>query len=192
MDGKPTEADAFVEMALMPFIPAIQKFDAELTMIENQMVKLAKKLPIARWVNDVRGLGWASVAAIVGEAGDLSAYPTVSGVWKRLGLAVIDGGRQRRVANAEAALEHGYSAERRSVVWVMADSMAKHQRTWIDKETGEIKKAPGPYGVVLETEKAKALAKEWTPLHAENHAKRVMSKAVLRDLTLEWRKVAAQ
>lgn len=186
--GKPKDGDEMMEMALMPFIPAVTKFDADMAPIEKQMVRLAKKLPIAKWADGVRGLGAASVAAIVGEAGDLSVYPTVSGVWKRLGLAVIEGGRQRRVANAEAALEHGYSPERRSVVWVMADAMAKHQRTWIDKKTGEVTKPAGPYGEILEAEKAKALAKGWTPLHAENHAKRVMSKAVLRDMTLEWRK----
>jgi hypothetical protein len=179
--------DPVLEMALAPFVPAIERFEADMASIEKQLVRLAKKLPIAPFVESVRGLGWSGVSGMVGEAGDLSAYPTISGVWKRLGLAVIDGGRQRRVADVDAALVHGYSAERRSVVWVMADAMAKQQRTWLDKETGEVKKEPGPYGLILEAEKAKALAKGWTPLHSENHAKRVMSKMLLKDLTLAWR-----
>lgn len=115
-------------------------------------------------------------------------------IWVALeALAVIDGeGRQHKVANAEGALIHGYSPERRSVVWVMADSMAKLQRTWFDKETGEVRKPAGPYGEVLEAEKAKALEKGLSKTHAENRAKRHMSKRILRDMTVEWRRAVGQ
>lgn len=178
-------------LAMSPFISGIERFDSEMTKIEKSLEKLAKKLPVAPWVAAVRGFGFPSLAAIVGECGDLSAYRTVSGVWKRAGLAVIDGeGRQRRVADADRALLHGYSPERRSAIWNVAEPLARQQRTWLNKETSEIKKEPGPYGEILETEKAKALAKEWRPAHAEAHAKRLMTKALLRDLTVEWRRIA--
>lgn len=191
MKGKAGPDDAVLVMVLMPFAAAIEHFDETIHPINLRLEKLAKKLPIAAWVQSVTGLGFGSVAAIVGEAGDLSKYPSVSGVWKRMGLAVIDGdGRQRKVASADAALIHGYSPERRSVVWVMADSMAKLQRTWIDKETGEVRKAPGIYGEVLEREKDKALAAGLSKAHAEARGKRHMSKAVLRDMTLEWRRAS--
>ncbi len=39
---------------------------------------------------------------------------------------------------------------------------------------------------------AKALEKGLTPMHAENRGKRHMSKALLRDLSVEWRRVAGQ
>lgn len=191
--GKTQDGDETLIFALAPFLAAIARFDEDIKPIEKRLEKLAKKLPIAPWVNTVTGLGFGSVAAIVGEAGDLSAYPSVSGVWKRMGLAVIDGdGRQRKVANAEAALVHGYNPERRSVVWVMADSMAKLQRTWLDKETGEVRKPAGVYGAILEAEKAKALEKGVSKVHAENRGKRHMSKAVLRDMTLAWRQAVGQ
>jgi len=189
MKGKARPGDEALAGALVPFAAAIEHFDQSIRPIERHLERLAKRLPIAPWVATVTGLGWGSVAAIVGEAGDLSQYPSVAGVWKRMGLAVIDGdGRQRKVAGAEAAAAHGYNPERRSVVWVMADSMAKLQRTWLDKETGEVRKAPGPYGEILEREKDKALSAGLTKAHAEARGKRHMSKAVLRDMTLEWRR----
>lgn len=187
--GKQIEGDEILEAALIPFIPAIDKFDDELKAIEKRLAKLAKGLPIYAWAKTVRGFAEGSVAAIVGEAGDLSKYPTVSGVWKRMGLAVINGERQRRVTDPDMAALHGYSPERRSVAWVMADALTIHQRAWVDKETGEIRKEAGPYGVLLSAEKAKALAKGWPVGRAENHAKRVMSKALLRDMTLQWRAI---
>lgn len=180
--------DAILGMAVAPFVHAMQRFDSEIEQIERHLVKLAKQLPIASWVDSVSGLGHSSISHIIGEAGDLSKYPTVSGVWKRLGLAVIDGERQRKCTDPVKALAHGYSPERRAVVWVMADALSRRQRTWADKETGAIKKEPGPYGVILEFEKAKALAKGWPALRAERHAKRLMSKALLRDMVLEWRR----
>lgn len=180
-------------LAMSPFITGIERFEDELTKIERSLAKLAKKLPVAPWALSVRGFGFPSLAAIVGECGDLSAYRTISGVWKRAGLAVIDGdGRQRRIADAEKALIHGYSPERRSALWNVAEPMARLQRTWLDKETGEIKKAPDPYGVILEREKAKALEAGCTPAHAEARAKRHMTKKFLRDLTAEWRRVAGR
>lgn len=186
--GETMPEDADLEIALMPFVAAIAHFDESIGPIERELEKLARRLPIAPWAKTVTGLGWGSIAAIVGEAGDLSQYPSVAGVWKRMGLAVIDGdGRQRKVANADAALIHGYSPERRSVVWVMADSMSKHQRTWLDKETGEVRKPAGVYGEVLEREKEKALAAGCNNLHAERRGKRHMSKAVIKDMTLAWR-----
>lgn len=191
--GKMKPGDEVLAMAMVPFVPAIERFDEEMKPIERQLEKLAKRLPVAAWVKSVKGLGWGSLAAIVGEAGDLSQYPTVSGVWKRMGLAVIDGdGRQRKCADADKAAVHGYNPERRAVVWNMADSLSKHQRTWLNKETGEIRKPADHYGEILEREKAKALAAELTPLHAENRAKRHMSKVILRDLTIEWRRAVGQ
>jgi hypothetical protein len=180
-------------LAMSPFISGIERFDTELTKIERDLAKLAKKLPVAPWALSIRGFGFPSLAAIVGECGDLSAYRTVSGVWKRAGLAVIDGdGRQRRIADAEKALIHGYSPERRSALWNVAEPMARLQRTWLDKDTGEVKKPADPYGVILEREKAKALEAGCTPGHAEARAKRHMTKKFLRDLTVEWRRVAGR
>ena len=183
----------FAIIAMGPFIDGIHRFDTEMTGIEKTLAKLAKKLPVAPWVEQVRGFGFPSLAAIVGECGDLSRYPSVAGVWKRCGLAVIDGdGRQRRVADVDRAAVHGYSPERRSAIWNVAEPIARLQRTWVDKTTGEIKKPADHYGEILEAEKAKALAADLKPAHAEARAKRHMTKKLLRDLTVEWRRVAGR
>lgn len=187
--GKATDADFELEMALLPFIPAIERFDAEIAKIEKSLVKLAKRLPIAPWVDGIRGFGFASLAHLVGEAGDISQYRTVSGLWKRCGLAVIDGERQRKCSDAEKALEHGYSPERRSIVWNIAEPLARLQRTWVDKETGEIKKPADPYGAFMEAEKARQLELGQKPVVAEARAKRHMMKRILRDMFVEWRRV---
>lgn len=186
MEGKNQPGDEVLVTALMPFKAAISHFDESIEPIEKRLEKLAKKLPIAPWVKTVTGLGWRSVATIVGEAGDLSQYPSVAGVWKYMGLAVIKGGRQRKVADKDEAILHGYNPGRRAVVWVMADSMAKHQRTWFDKQTGEVKKPAGTFGRKLESEKLKALEAGCNPLHAERRGKRHMSKEVLKHMTLQW------
>lgn len=179
-------------MAISPFIDGINRFDDEVSRIEKTLAKSANRLPIAHMVDQIDGFGLPGLAAIVGECGDLSAYRTISGVWKRAGLAVIDGQRQRRVADAEQALVHAYSPERRSAIWNVAEPLARRQRTWTDKETGEIKKEPGPYGIYLEREKAKALAAGCKPAHAEARARRHMTKRLLLDLTVEWRRVAGR
>ena len=116
-----------VNMALMPFLPAIKNFAKERKAIEKRLEKLAQSLPVWKEFGEgIKGFGKLSLAAIVGETtcfnedgkirtfGD---YFSVQGLWKRMGLAVIDGERQRKKADAELALIHGYSPGRRSVMW---------------------------------------------------------------------------
>ncbi len=184
------DEDAPLMVGLLPFLDAIARFDRELTAIEKDMAKMAKRLPVAPWVESVRGFGLLSLASIVGEAGDIGSYATVSRLWKRMGLAVIAGERQRKKADLDEAAAHGYNPERRSVMWNVAEPLARLQRTWTDKKTGEIKKPADHYGAYLEAEKAKALAKGLTPAHAENRAKRHMSKRLLADFWSAWRRAA--
>lgn len=194
MEGDVREGDEALAAIIEVFGGGIAQADTKIKSIERDMEKLAKRLPIADFVSQTTGLGWKSAACIVGEAGDLSKYPSVAGVWKRLGLAVIDGdGRQRKCADAEKAAIHGYNPTRRSEVWQMADSMSRLVRTWTDKETGEVKKAAtAPYGTYLEEEKLRQLAKGERPIVAETRAKRHMSKRVIRDMVLAWRRATVQ
>ena len=116
---------------------------------------LAKQLPLwDGWGEGIRGFGLGSLAAIIGEAGAISNYATVSKLWKRLGLAVIGGERQRKKTDKEAAIEHGYNPSRRSVMWNVGQSLFKAQSQRMDKETEEVLRAAGPYRVVYDTYKA--------------------------------------
>jgi hypothetical protein len=160
---------------------------------ERQLERLAKKLPVWRWVEDVRGFGALGLEIVVGEAGDLSAYRTKSKLWKRLGLAVVNGERQRMCSDTDRAAVHGYSPERRSAIWTIADSMFRHQIRSVKDEHGQKvgdSIAAGPYGErylaakASEFEKNPTISKAW----ADKRARRKMEKKLIADLRAEWRR----
>lgn len=171
------------------FFEARDGFTKARLQIEKQLERHAKALPIASCVANLRGLGMGSLAAIVGEAGDLANYSTHSKLWKRLGLAVIDGQRQRCVTG-DAAHRHGYSPVRRSIIWNIGQCVLKAQSQRIDKETGEVLKQAGHYREVYDRRKAYELARDIPKGHAHNRATRYMEKLVIRDLWKAWRAIA--
>lgn len=168
-------------MATAPLFAARLPLEDARKGYEKTLAKLGKQLPIAHVADNIKGVNYATLATIVGECGDLSAYRSVSAVWKRAGLAVIEGERQRRVAG-DAALLHGYSPQRRSAMWNVGAALFKAQ-------SGD---DPGPYRVCYDDRKAVELARGLTKGHAHNRALRYMTKRLIRDLTLEWRRVARE
>jgi hypothetical protein len=90
---------------------------------EAILERLAEQLPVAKWLDGVRGVSLLSLAGIVGEARDLGAYSSPAKLWKRFGLAVIGGERQRKHTDVELALQHGYSPRRRSLIWNVGSRM---------------------------------------------------------------------
>lgn len=165
---------------------------------EAEIKELAKQLPVHRWQKFVKGFGELSLGILIGITGDLSGYATKERVWKRLGLAVIDGQRQQKRTDAEAAKAHGYSPQNRAEVWVVADTMFRHQWAGNKDEhgkgaakSGEPISAPshpiGPYGVVYGRRKAlTSQYEDWHGLRSERDARRIMSKALIEDLWREW------
>lgn len=159
--------------ATFPLVEARDSVAKHRAAVEKRLVKLAKQLPVAPYVESVRGVGLASLAAIVGEAGDLSNYSTPAKLWKRMGLAVMpDGGRQRRISG-DAALEHGYSPTRRSVVWNIGACIVK---------------AGGPLKAIYDARKVYETERVETKAHAHNRAQRYIEKRFVRDLWVAWRK----
>jgi hypothetical protein len=163
-----------VEIVLMPFLAAIERFDGEMAAIEKTLRKMAKALPVYPWVKSVGGFGEGNLAAIIGEAGDLSNYSNPAKLWKRMGLAVIGGERQRRVSDADLALVHGYNPERRSIAYLLGECLMKA-------------KSKNPYGPLYDERKAYELTRVKTPAHAHNRAVRYITKRALRDLWRAWR-----
>lgn len=167
-------ADEMEAIACAPFIeaelPSKRAFEKLIAQAEKEMKTLARKLPIFMWSQGVRGLGEIGIATIVGETGDLSVTPTKEGVqgyathervWKRLGLAVINGRRQGAPgpgATKDDWIEHGYRALRRSQCWKINDSLIRAQWRGAkeDDDTGEITAgyALGPYGELYARQKA--------------------------------------
>lgn len=186
-DGDKTEADRIYKAAfgkgehemaetafaaIFPLVEGRKSVEVARKQVERRLAVLAADLPAAEWVGQTRGFGIASLAAIVGEAGDLAEYSTVAKLWKRFGLAVMPSGRQRKVAGAEG-IEHGYSPARRSVVWAIGDCIIR---------------AGGPHKPIYDERKKFELTRVDTKIHAHNRAKRYMEKIVLRDLWVAWRR----
>lgn len=158
--------------AIFPLHEAKTVIEGQRKAVEKRLERLAKELPVWPWVEGVRGVGPLSLAAIVGEAGDLRAYSGPAKLWKRMGLAVIQGKHQRRVTG-DAALEHGYNAARRSVMWNIGACMIK---------------AGGVYRGIYDERKAYESERVETKGHAHNRAQRYIEKRFARDLWVAWRR----
>ena len=184
--GKTPDGMEMLESAILPFIAAMQPVERQRKAFEKQATKWAERLPIAAHAKAIKGFGYSGLARVVGECGDLSAYRTVSGVWKRAGLAVINGKRQRRVAGEEA-IEHGYSPERRASFWNCMDALFKHQGK--DDDATDWRR-------MYDVAKEKAMESETITMktdgtpngkHADARARRYVMKAILKHLTIAWR-----
>lgn len=161
--------------------------------MERHIIKLAKGLPVFQWISHVdrRGIGPLGLGLVLGEIGDLSGYANPAKVWKRMGLAVVEGQRQRCVSGTTEtktllAIEMGYSPRRRAVMAVLGDSLIKQNMK------GPKSKEPGPYRALYLERKAFELDRlpsdGKTPTgHAHNRALRYMEKRFLLDLWRAWR-----
>ncbi|TQE93983.1 MAG: hypothetical protein FKY71_17890 [Spiribacter salinus] len=188
-NGKGHEMAETCLMAAAPFIQARSLLNEQRAACEKELTKAAKELPVWPWVESVRGFGAGSLAAIIGESGDLSQYANPAKLWKRMGLAVINGGRQRKVSGADA-IEHGYAPHRRSIVWNLGDTMLKGTVRKVKDEDGEDtggRTALNEYGQMYLERKAYERPRVESDAHAHNRAKRYMEKRLLRDLWTAWR-----
>jgi hypothetical protein len=194
LNGCKHELAIFALSTATPFISARSVLEQERKHTKKQMAKLAKDLPVYPWVESVRGFGAPGFAMIIGEAGDLSNYSTHSKLWKRLGLAVINGDRQRRVSGADAIV-HGYCPSRRAVVWSIGDSMIKAGGEYADlfraRKEYEREKAAAEGLTVCPQGKIPAKNSEQyrSDGHIRSRAQRYMEKRLVRDLWREWRNV---
>lgn len=166
--------DMSITVALMPFLAAIERFESELKPIERRLEKLACELPVYSWVSAVRGFGKLNLAMLVGEAGDIGSYRNPSCLWKRFGLGVFDGKRQRRTTDKELAIAMGYSPERRSTAYLLGDCLVKGNKT-------------GSYRALYLERKELEATRVDTKKHAHDRAARYMTKRVLVDLWVAWR-----
>lgn len=176
---------------LNPFLMAIAPLDSAKREIEKSLVKLVRHVPVYSWAKGVSGFGDISLSGVIGECiAPVGEYKSVSAVWKRMGLAVINGGRQRRVVGAEA-LEHGYVAQRRSLMWNIGCCLIKAQ---VRKGEEDERHAIGEFGqVYLDrkvylNERNASLDEAWTVAHIHNDAQRYMEKRLLRELWKAWRR----
>jgi len=171
--------------------------------MERHVIRLAKLLPVWPWVESINGFGPLGLGQIIAETGDLNNYDGPAKVWKRMGLAKMSDGIQRRVKGA-AALEHGYSPERRSLMWCIGDSMIKAQNCFREvylarKAYEEAETQAGHHAEKVERDGMKhkkfvskenneRVAKGWLPINLIHlRAKRYMEKELLKELWRSWR-----
>jgi hypothetical protein len=179
--------------AMLPIITGRAHIEEARLQLESRITKMVKQLPIAEWWLAIPGCGLLGLVGIIGEAGDLGNYPKHGHLWKRLGLAVMpDGTRQRRVTG-DAAIEHGYSPARRSVVWTIGDSLFKSQSA-LEATDKRKARSVGPYRMIYDVRKEYELARlpadeKGRAGHAHDRAKRYMEKKLIRQLWKQWRKV---
>lgn len=170
-----------------PIIAAMEPLLQSQKWIEKDIKGFVRQMPL--W-NDhavhIKGLGEVSFGGIIGECAGLPGmYRNPSCLWKRMGMAVIGDGRQRRVSG-DAALEHGYSPMRRSLMWNIGNGLIKAQvrnpKGEDGKPLGEAQSI-GPLGALYLERKAFELTRDdMTPMHAHNRAKRYIEKRLLRTL----------
>ncbi|MGE0715633.1 MAG: hypothetical protein AB7P02_09330, partial [Alphaproteobacteria bacterium] len=152
---------------------------------------LARRLPGFAFVDGVAGFGELGFAVTQAEAGDpIGDYRSTRGLWKRLGLALVDGERQRRFTDPEKAAAHGYSPRRRAEVHAcIGEPLLRAQ--WRGEREGVPAHPIGPYGEAYGTKRAEYVDRGWGPGHAHMAALRYMTKLLIRDLRAAWRREAA-
>ena len=165
-------------------------------LVERELVKAAKELPVySAFVEPINGFGALGLAQIVGEAGDLSKYSNPAKLWKRFGLGLVGGERQRRHTDPEKAIAHGYSPRRRSVMFVIGDSLLKKQNAYKDlydeRKRYEEQKAIAA-GLVVRAAKPgdpvdQVSAGFRSKMVIHRRSQRYVEKRLLRDLWRSWR-----
>ena len=164
---------------LVPFFAARDEIEKSRKQRLKEIEKLAKSLPAFGFVATAPGFGTASFAAVIAECGDLSNYANPAKVWKRMGLAVVDGKAQRRVTGIDG-ITMGFSPARRSLMWNIGECI--------------VKSGKGKYRAAYDARKAYEVERnpEIKKIAAHARAKRYAEKLLLKDLWRYWRDVSRE
>jgi hypothetical protein len=120
---KPTQEDVDAILMMRPrYYSARAGTEALRKECQKELVTAAKMLPVANWVVGIKGFGMPSLAAIVGEAGDIGGYANPAKLWKRFSLHVIDGKASRRVRGDDS---QGFVSRRRAEAHVVGDNLLR-------------------------------------------------------------------
>lgn len=188
---------------ILPAIAARSPMDGIKKAATKEMEKLAATLPVFPWCQAVRGFGAVGLAVIVAEAAgpdahNLSDYPTVSKLYKRMCLAVFDGKRQGGLSKAAPKAEwirHGYSRERRSRMWNVGHALVRqngdgrYRHIYLARKEYERERAEAAGLKVVPAPKIpKGRESEFMSVgHIDKRAQRYMEKRLLKDLWIAWR-----
>lgn len=193
---------------------AVEPFEAIEARHEKAIATLVETLPV--WHSfgaAVKGLSSTGLGHIIGMAGNLGDYATKSKLYKRLGLAVIDGMRQGSPGpnpSSDDWIRHGYNRRRRSEMFVIGDKIIYQQvrkdgtdcphvlgRYDVAATDETLRCSTGRYGDTYLRRKQLELGRVATAKstglpnkgHADFRARRYMEKLLVKDLWLNWRQV---
>lgn len=193
------EVDPPEEALMRPMIEAIQKEKKIQKIHEKVLAEAVTELPAYEWVKAQRGFGLANFAKIVGECGNLSNYPCPSALWSRMGLKPYtrkkDGmtlagstWKNKGGLSAEEWTEYGYSPRRRSVAFMLGESLFKMNFIMPVEGAEDQEKKPGKYRAralearaIMESRDPEGSAK-----HHYLHGHLLMTKLAIKDLWIEW------
>jgi len=170
-----------VAMSAIHLIETRVTLRPHILVLEKELVKSAKQLPVTPFVEAISGFGWIGLAQIIGETGNLANYSNPGKLWKRLGLAPYNGKSPAqwkfdKGLTSSDWIEVGYSPYRRSVMFVIGEALIKKQNEYrelyLTRKEYEATKAP-----------------DLKPMAHHLRAHRYMEKRLLRDLWRAWNEV---
>lgn len=201
-------------------IQAINRFNEMKAEIEVEMKAIAKQLPVAAWLERPaqRGFGLPFLSIVIGETGNLSNYPNPGKLWKRLGCAPFTkegetlmgatwrsraGGKGGIRLSSEEWEQMGYSPRRRSVAYLIGESMVKlnqkgpYRSRWLSAKVQAFR--THPEWTWSKCEKCDEGENEETGeacgtcggtgkkcARANNHGMLLATKLLLKNLWIEW------
>jgi hypothetical protein len=184
----PLDDDAPIVREIAPELEvhrlSLEPISARRLEIESGMDGLAANLPAMKFIETVKGATAHGLAVIVGECGDLSRFSTTKKLWRWLGYGMANGHEL-----------HAYSTWRRSGGlskddWKLARYNPKRQAEIYGVVTVPLfmAKANNKYGAVYSERRewTAVTHPEWTKLHSDMDARRIMTKAFLGDLWKAW------
>lgn len=144
--------------------------------LDYQLERLARRHPMASFIQQAPGIGLPGFARLLGITGSLDRFATVSKLWAYLGMHVVDGGAPRRHRGETA----NWSSQGRMLCHQLGESIVKVGR--------------GPYREAYVRKKAEYAADrpDWTQAHRHKAAMRYAVKLLLKELWLEWRRTVPQ
>lgn len=197
--------------------PFLKEEEAAAANMEAMMLRVP--VPVLDWWRiKVFKDGLISLARILAETGDLTdygewtdrskpifGYHTVSRVWKRMCLAVLDGQRQGRVNTTGKTrdqiksewVKQGYSPRRRSVMFVIGAAIEKqngyYSKLYRAEKKRQIAKAKAEGLIVAPSASIpkKRIAEFRSEGHIRARALRYMEKQLLADLWCAWNQKAS-
>lgn len=164
------------DFAALPLIEARAVIHAACLKPTLRMRRIVRQLPIYAFMEGIHGFGEIALAQILGEAGDLSRFPSFYHLNSWMGVKVMpDGKRQRRIAGL-GLIENPYCAPRRAILAVIGEALKNFDSPYRDF-------------YLLEKERQRGKMPDASKMHIHKRARRHMEKRLLRDLWRAWRKL---